>query len=254
MYSGFRSILVFCALLFIVQFFLEGLYKTRYLPILLVSGVLGAALLLPVADRLPLSVQRCLTVFPIDLDRSAIEDARGSSQWRLDMWNALVPDIPRYLWLGKGFAIDPKDVHFAQEGMRRGVTPAYEGAIVAGDYHSGPLTLLIPFGIWGVIGFLWFAIASLRVLWLNYKNSEPAMKTVNTFLLAYFFSKFVFYCTVYGAFYVDMLVFTSTVALSITVNRGVLRVPQVAPVEVVPEPVRPSLPLRLPPRGGFQPA
>ena len=116
------------------------------------------------------------------------------------------------------------------------------------------LTLLIPFGIWGVIGFLWFAIASLRVLWLNYKNSEPAMKTVNTFLLAYFFSKFVFYCTVYGAFYVDMLVFTSTVALSITVNRGVLRVPQVAPVEVVPEPVRPSLPLRLPPRGGFQPA
>ena len=80
------------------------------------------------------------------------------------------------------------------------------------------------------------------------------MKTVNTFLLGFFFAKFVFYCFVYGSFYIDMLFFATTVALSISVNREVLKVPQQTVAEVAPEPVRPSLPLRLPPRGGFQPA
>jgi hypothetical protein len=219
--SGFRSVLVMVMILFAVQFWLEGLHKTRWVFVGLGVALLLAGAVVPFANRLPLSVQRCLTVFPLDLDRAAIDDAQGSSQWRIEMWRALLPDIPKYLWLGKGFAIDPKDLYFAQEGVRFGGASPIDGSIVAGDYHNGPLSVIIPFGIWGVCAFVWFIAASIRALWINYKNSEPEMRTVNTFLLCFFLTKVLFFVVFFGAFYVELVLFTSTIALSISINRGV---------------------------------
>jgi hypothetical protein len=43
--------------------------------------------------------------------------------------------------------------------------PAAE-AIVTGDFHNGPLSLVLPFGLSGVIGFIWFLVAGGRVLYL----------------------------------------------------------------------------------------
>jgi hypothetical protein len=221
LYSGYRWLLVIVAIMFMVQFILEGLHKTGYLVIAVALLVLVAGALVLSSNRLPLSLQRCLTIFPLDLDPSAIEDARGSTEWRLEMWRAILPDVPHYFWLGKGFAIDPKDLYFAQEGYRLGGVMSYEGAIVAGDYHSGPLTLIIPFGIWGVLTFTAFIISSLRVLWKNYKYSEPDVLNLNRFLLCYFISKLLFFIFIFGSLYLDLLNFTATVAFSISLNRGV---------------------------------
>jgi hypothetical protein len=193
LFSGFRSVLVFPLLLFGTQFIFERLYKTKYMLVLMVTTAILAGGICVSANRLPLSIQRCLTIFPLDLDASAIEDAHGSNQWRLEMWRSLLPDIPKYFWLGKGFSIDPKDLYFAQEGTRMGVNASFEGSIVAGDYHNGPLTLIIPFGIWGMLAFTWFVIASFKVLWANHKHSEPEMQNINTFLLAHFTAKLIFF-------------------------------------------------------------
>jgi hypothetical protein len=221
LYSGYRSIIVLLAIIFTFQFLLEGLHRTRYLVVAIFLTLLLAGIVVTVANRLPLSVQRCLTILPLDLDATAVEDARGSTEWRLEMWRAILPDVPKYLWLGKGFSIDPKDLYFAQEGVRFGGATGYAGAIVAGDYHSGPLTLIIPFGIWGVFAFVFFLCSSLRVLYLNFKNSESEMKRINTFLFCYFLSKLTFFILIFGAFYLDLVHFTATVALSISLNRGV---------------------------------
>ena len=207
-------------LLFVVQFWLEGLHKTRWMVLAACAVLLLTAITVPLANRLPLSVQRCLTVFPLDLDPSAIEDARGSTQWRLEMWRLIVPDIPKYFWVGKGFAIDPKDMYFATEGQRFGGS-GVESSIVAGDYHSGPLTVIMPFGIWGVLAFTWFIVSSFRVLWINYKNSEQEMQTTNTFLLCFFVSKTLFFLVFFGSFYVEFVSFASLVGLSVSINRGV---------------------------------
>lgn len=249
LYSGFRSVLVMVFLIFIVQFWLEGLHKTRWMFVAVSVAVLLAGLAVPFADRLPISMQRCLTLFPLDLDPRAVDDARGSTQWRLEMWRVLVPDIPKYLWLGKGFAIDPKDLYFANEGQRFGGASPVEGAIVAGDYHNGPLTLIIPFGIWGALAFIWFIIASLRVLWTNHKNSEPDMRTVNTFLLCFFISKLLFFLVFFGAFYIELVLFASTAALSISINRGVRK----APIKEVSRQPASAQPETIPPRA-WQPA
>ena len=252
LFSGFRATFVFAVLLFAVQFFVEGLHRTKFLLIFTIIFSLMAILLLPVASRLPLSVQRCLTVLPLDLDRAAIEAARGSTDWRVELWRAIIPDIPRYLWLGKGYSLDPKDVYFAQMHISVRSTAPYEPALIAGDYHNGPLTLIIPFGIWGVLAFLWFCIAAFRVLVRNLKYGDPEIRNINNFLLAAFIANLIYFVFVFGAFYLDLVRFVGIVGLSISLNHGVASL-ATAPVRVPesePEP-EPEPELSLP---GLQPA
>jgi len=236
LYSGFRWLPVFIAILFVVQFFAEGLHKTRYLAIALAFVLLAGGFISIAADRLPLAVQRCFTVLPLKLDAAAVEDARGSSMWRLEMWRVLIGDIPKYFWRGKGFAIDPKDLYFATEGLRFGGASGIDGSIVAGDYHNGPLSIIIPFGIWGVLSFLWFTLAAIRALWLNFKNSGEDLKKVNTFLFVFFVGKLIFFSVIFGVLWMDMLLFTATVALSVSINRGVRTAPAVSSQELVLQP------------------
>jgi hypothetical protein len=255
LYSGFRSTLAFASMLFLFQFFAEGLHKTKYLVLFTIGLALAGILVLPVANRLPLSVQRCLTLIPLDLglDRAAIETARGSTDWRVEMWRAIIPDIPKYLLVGKGYAIDPKDMYFAQTHISLRAIAPYESALVAGDYHSGPLTLIIPFGIWGVLGFGWFLVAAIRVLWRNFKYGDPEIKNINTFLFVAFLAQLGFYLFVFGAFYMDLARFVGIVSLSICVNHGVAS--RAGAPALVTETVRTTEEGAEPDvRGGLQPA
>src|SRR5690606_33730745 len=95
----------------------------------------------------------------------------------------------------------------------------------------GPLSLIIPFGIWGVLAFVWFLIAAHRVLWRNYKYSPPEMLKLNQFLLAYFYAKVIFFTLFFGAFYLDLAAFVGVIGLSISANAG-MRAPVTEPVTV----------------------
>lgn len=231
LFSGFRSHFLHVVLLIGIQFFIEGLHRTKYLVIGIMAFILTVAVVIPFADKLPLPVQRCLTILPLDLDRGAVEQARNSTDWRLEMWRALVPDIPKYFWLGKGFALDPKDMYFSQQHISLRVNQPYEVSLVAGDYHNGPLTIIIPFGIWGIIAFTWFSIASYNVLRRNLLYGDESIKNINRFLLTCYLAKMVFFVFIFGSFYLDLVVFTGIVALSISMNRGVAG-PVTAPVRV----------------------
>ena len=82
----------------------------------------------------------------------AAESARASSDWRVQMWHEVIPEIPHYLLLGKGYSIKAEELG---KGASAFGGESFSGAELAGDYHSGPLSVIIPFGLWGVIGFLW---------------------------------------------------------------------------------------------------
>jgi hypothetical protein len=121
----------------------------------------------------------------------------------------------------------------------------YETALIAGDYHNGPLSLIIPFGIWGVIGFGWFCIASLRVLWRNYNYGDESIKNVNAFLFTCFVAKLFFFFFIFGAFYMDLSTLTGIVAVGVSFNRGMASrktAPALAPVAPEPEPDAPVAP------------
>jgi O-antigen ligase len=230
--GGFRSSLLIVGLLFVIQFYFERLFRTRLVVGVLIACLLGGAVVTVFARHMPLSVQRSLSFLPIDVDPETRANAQGSLEWRLEMWRLLVREVPQYFWIGKGYAINPTDLYFAQESWRRGLAKDYEGAVVAGDYHSGPLSILIPFGIFGMIGFLWFIIVCIRVLYRQYLSSDEKLKNINTFLLSYFVARVIFYFVGFGAFNSDLWLFTGLIGLSIAVN-GVPK-PALSPA-VVPQ-------------------
>jgi len=142
-----------------------------------------------------------------------------------------LPDVPKYLWVGKGFAFSGTDLYLTQEAMRRGYYAAYESTLINGNYHHGILTVIIPFGIWGLICLVGFMIAAYRVVYLNYRNGDPSLKTVNTLLISWFLARLTMYLTIYGAFDMDFPLFVGTVGLSLSLNGGVRNRPAAQEVE-----------------------
>jgi hypothetical protein len=239
--GGFRSSFMLLALTLTVQFFMEGLHRTRLLLVFVLVTVLAGALLVPFARYLPLPIQRSLTVLPIEVDPIVLYDAMGTTDWRVRMWKQVSAEIPQYLLLGKGCSINPMDMYLVEDARRRGFYADYEPAMVAGNYHSGPLTILIPFGIWGMIAFLWFSIASLIVLYKNFKFSPAELKLANAFLFSYFLVRWAYFLIAYGHFAEDFYVFTGIVGLNIALNGGVRKATEVAedpsPCALAPAPV-----------------
>jgi hypothetical protein len=218
LFGGFRTYVALFGLTFAALFCLERLHRTRYLPIFLGAGLLGSAIILPQADKLPLVAQRALSFLPGRFDSVAVESARTTVGWRLEMWKQLLPEVPKHLFRGKGFALDPTDLYLAAESGRRFQGEALIGTIVAGDYHNGPLSILIPFGIYGMIAFLWFLIAGVRLLHRNYKFGNPAYRNVNALLLAAFAARAFFFFIFFGSLHSDMPFFTGLLGLSVALN------------------------------------
>jgi hypothetical protein len=221
LFSGFRAHLVLQMLLVFFLFLSQKLYRTRLLPLTIVACCLAFAFVAAVSDRLPLTVQRSLAILPLRLDPVAVQDAKVSMEWRLDMWNVVIQELPKYLLLGKGYALDPTDIFLTEEAVRRGQLSSYESAISAGDYHNGPLSILMTFGIFGALTFSWVLAAGTRVLWKNYRYGAPELWNINSFLLAFYLAHLVFFLVIFGSFQTDLVFFTGIFGFSISVNHGV---------------------------------
>ena len=151
-------------------------------------------------------------------------DAQASWDWRVQMWQALLPEVPRHLLLGKGFAITHEDYEMmGWNSPFQTVDASQQGLALSYDYHNGPLSVIIPFGIWGCLAFLWFLAAGIHVLYINYRYSNPALQIVNTFLFAAFVMQAIYFLLIFGDFSSGMLWFTGTLGLSVSLNGGVCR-------------------------------
>ena len=247
--GGFRSFVIMMLMTGFFLFWFEGLFRSRY--VVLLAGALAIGLLLlPFAKSLPHPIQRAICVVPmVEVEPLVQREAQASSEWRIKMWKALLPEVPKYFWLGKGLGINAAE--FWSEvnlSKTRGSGDDATTFMMAGDYHNGPLSVIIPFGIWGVIGWFWFLAASIRLLYLNYRNGDPALKTINGFLLAHFLARTILFFAVFGGFYSDLAFFCGIVGFSISLNGGIRKN---SPAAVLP-PARPApkrlrIPARLAP-------
>lgn len=215
--SGFRSCVIFIVMIFCALFYFEGLHKTRMLPLCLGLTLLGAAILLPNANRLPWVVQRTISFLPVKVDPIAGGSAEASTEWRLEIWKQAIPEIPKYLLIGKGYSMDPTAMYLADQSARQ--QGNYTDAILLnGDYHSGPLSVIIPLGIFGTIGFISFLVASGVFLYRNYRLGDTRLRCINTFFFAYFLCKVVFFFFIFGSLYSDLCSFTGLIGLSVSLN------------------------------------
>ena len=214
--SGFRSFVGLCALTFAALFWVEGLHRTRYLAALLGVALLGGAIVLPNADKLPQVAQRALSFLPGKFDYIAQADASASTQWRLDMWKQVLPEVPSRLFRLTGFGLEAHDY---ATGVEMGVaSDPLAATILVGNFHNGPLSVLMPFGIYGAIAFGWFLIAGLRLLHRNWKFGNPTLQKVNALLLAAFTARVLFFLCIFGAMQSDIAIFVGLLGLSVALN------------------------------------
>jgi hypothetical protein len=236
--GGYRSTLIGLVLLFAIQFFLEGLHRTKLLPIFIVLGVCLLVVLIPLTPKLPYTAQRSLSFLPfLPVDSMAKSESQATLDWRYKLWTSLLPMVPKHLLLGKGYAITAEDWEtIGKDSAFKTVDPSQQGLALSTDYHNGWLSVIIPFGIWGTIAFLWFLITSGWALYANYRRSDPALKMANTLLLALFLKTAVDFFG--GALSSHMVYFAGVIGFSISLNGGV-RLPVRAPLPRK-EPFRPS--------------
>ena len=224
--GGFRSGAINLIMTLGLLFLFEGLHRTRLMPVVFMGLVSMCVLLVPFAGKLPYAMQRSLAFLPLsNLDAEAVLDAQGSTEWRLNMWSFVWPQVPQYLLLGKGFGLTKDDYMVMGAGnvLAAGAEhfdASSGGLAVSADYHNGPLSTLIPFGIWGAIAFLWFSLAGLRLLYRNYKYGDPDLKMVNRFLLVAWIVHWLNYFFIFGAFQNDIISFATQFGFSVALNGG----------------------------------
>ncbi len=225
-FGGYRSAVLYQGVLIMVLFVVEGLWRTRYLWIVLGTAVLVGGVLVTFVDRMPLSVQRAVSFLPINVDPVTKESATVSTEWRLEMWRNVLPDVPKYFFKGRGYALDPNELSVMVDLSRRGAANSAAAAAYAGDYHNGPLSVLIPFGIFGLLTFVWFLAAGGWLLRQNHLYGDPALRTINAVLFSLYLARVIFFFCIFGALNMDLFNFTGIIGLSIALNGGVRRAAQ----------------------------
>ena len=106
-----------------------------------------------------------------------------------------------------------------------GILENYEEALLAGDYHSGPLSVIVPFGIAGALAFLWVLGAGWWVLLSNFRYGPPGLRRANTVLISYYAANCVAFFFIFGAFNAQLCYFLGAAGLSISLNGGVRKRP-----------------------------
>jgi hypothetical protein len=250
MFGGYRSFIILIVAVLGLQFYLEGLLKLKSLPVWLLMAALFVAIL-PVANRLPYQIQRSLAWIPGVASPEVVRDAQQSTEWRVRIWRRTWAEAPQYFLRGKGYGLDTRDLEMAQFrsrtriGSLAGDDAIGEGSELAGDYHSGPLTILVPFGLPGVIGVVWFWIAGWRLLVRNYRHGPEELKTINTCLLALYCARVFHFIVIFGSLHAEFGYFTGILGVSVALNGAAVRVPKEEEVTEPPQPA-PARALRFP--------
>jgi hypothetical protein len=156
------------------------------------------------------------------------------------------------LFLGAGLAISTEEYDEMMTGNQllqntAEKVDASQGALaLAADYHNGMISLIIPFGIWGVITILWFLAAGTWVMYQNAKFGAPELSTENAILMVLFFWEALNFVSCVGGLQIssELASFIGYLGLSVALNNGVCQ-PASDPVEM-PQVVLPLRPMPRP--------
>lgn len=160
--SGFRNVIAATVLTLAFGVYYWGRGKAviaaAFIAITLYAGINVVNLVTP----LPQVAQRAFSFLPGTWNESVLVDAQGSTDWRIEMWKEVLTS-DRYIQnkiIGDGLGIHKANMEYIMEMSHTGgyVTDemSRERAMLAGDYHSGPVTSI---GVVGYVGLLVFLVA-----------------------------------------------------------------------------------------------
>jgi hypothetical protein len=169
--SGFRSNLIgWLFAIALASYIRGGIRQVFPLFAAAVAGIVMIVVVQTAGLQVPLAAQRALSFIPISWDSRASVDAKGTVDWRVDMWRlALTSD--RYIKnkiLGDGFGFDPSELRAQATLTAFRMDTSYglqDYFMITGDYHSGPVSAIRFVGYVGLFLFTALLIANARYAW-----------------------------------------------------------------------------------------
>lgn len=163
-FSGYRNEIAAVGLTYLVGLAYRGGHTHLLLASMTVAISIGMLMVVNLAVPLPANVQRSLTFLPGTWDEKHKEDAKYSTQWRMDMWQeALFTDYwIQNKWLGDGLGMTKKEYAYVKsfgwnQRMGQGMfktgrlSVQQELMMATNNYHSGPVSSIRTVGYVGLI-------------------------------------------------------------------------------------------------------
>ncbi|RYD32991.1 MAG: hypothetical protein EOP87_11850, partial [Verrucomicrobiaceae bacterium] len=193
--SGFRTAVILTGLIYLLAIY----YRGRMIQVIISLGCFGLALaglaVFNAVAPLPPNIQRALTFLPGTWEQRYKDDAQGSTDWRVEMWEEALTS-ERWIQnkvLGDGLGFTTQELNYqlalnsnAGNSNRIGISgfdENREGVLASGGYHSVFVSSVRTCGYVGAVVFI-FAMfrASVRAhrLIMRHRNTE-------SFPLALFF-------------------------------------------------------------------
>ena len=154
--SGFRNIIGIVGLTLLLGIFYWGKMRSVFVSAMLAGLFYASINVVNVYYPFPANIQRSLSFLPGTWDEFHIVDANASTDWRVEMWEeALFTDrLIENKFLGDGLGIRRSSFSRIEEINLAPILTddlSQERAILAGDFHSGPVTTVKTIGYLGLV-------------------------------------------------------------------------------------------------------
>jgi hypothetical protein len=226
--SGFRSILLDIGLIFLLSSYFrgeieKGIYVLlSFIPVLvLMIGAQGSLV------QLPVTMQRALSFLPGEWSHEAVDDAEGSTEWRVGIWKQVWDKRNHYIrdwYFGDGFGCTKEQ---QEEFLRLEYTndPNLRDTqtvnLLVGHYHSLPLSTI---HIVGYVGLTLFTLLSFSMATYGWKVVKASRETPY-FPIALFMGIPIILAPlegflIYGDFYLDFMKYIFWIGMIRIVGRS----------------------------------
>ncbi len=201
-FGGFRGSLI--GLLGIAAIYAWLRARHRRMLMISVAALVGVSLMAFAhfaGPSLPSPAQRVLTIIPFARVNPIVRlDAEFSSRWRLRIWEeALRSEVRPHLLVGRGMCFDPNRL-IPQFGRHVDEWVETQNYVTNGNFHSGPLSSLVSFGLPGFLCLLVFMISSvvkhLRIQRMEWH--DPTLRHIHLVFTCYFVYFSVAFYLIYG--------------------------------------------------------
>jgi hypothetical protein len=156
--SGFRGRFIAMAAVLFMWLVYESKDRKHTLVVLMFLAVCAWGITLAALPFLPKTFQRAMSFLPLAghviSGTAALQEAGSSVDFRLGVWEMAWNNAPKYLLIGRGLASDITGYAWLQSEWYGSAEFFYH----MHSYHSGPLSLLLDFGIFGFVlatAFMW---------------------------------------------------------------------------------------------------
>ncbi|PAZ04475.1 MAG: hypothetical protein CAK88_11480 [Verrucomicrobiia bacterium AMD-G2] len=175
LYGGFRSGVMAVMLTYVVGTWYRGGFVSVLVGSVLGFVAIGVLAVVNSVSPLPPNIQRSLTFLPGTWEQRYIDDAEGSTEWRVEIWiEVLTTD--RWIknkFFGDGLGFSKANLEYVKSLSKMqgtgisGFDMHRETILANGDYHSGPVSTI---RVIGYVGLLFLLIFQIRLMVLTHRQ------------------------------------------------------------------------------------